>query len=1284
MDQAERTASAALQQNYYSEQTLEPLSCPCLPNDRDYPIYRFLDEGSTTTDDEVDDGAPWEIAVTSVVLFFMFLALVSDRMGADSVMITALTAFVASTIISVDEALEGFSNEGLLTVMVLFVVAEGISKTGALDWYMSKLLGQPNSLASAQLRLMIPIAVVSAFLNNTPVVAVMIPIVQKWAKNIRQSPQQLLIPLSFASILGGTCTLIGTSTNLVVVGLLNERYPDDSELSIGLFDLGQYGVPVALAGLAYVLVASPWLLPGSKKGSNNSDALEMLSDADDLLLGARLTQWSPAVNRTVQRSGLRDTGGIYLVSVHRAATGNVHRAVSKDFVLNVGDILYFTGTNVEDFGTFCAEHGLEVVTNENPAQDEEMLNAQDTTTATTKESTSLDDEPGPPTSVQVNMGPLSTALSPSLPQPNNPLETIQEDSDIMAKDEMGCTKESLLKADQDERLRNINRMTDLIRNAHLTSSRRSMVLPTTSTDDSPSTATAAAGTTPTPPSGGAANVVTNILPKIKPLPRQPRQMTVDGLVGTDPAKIVVTVEKELVVVGVNAHDRPGLLLDISKGLLRLNLQLHHTEAAVLMDRSVSIWRCQIMPTVELPPDIEEIWSVLSALLSSEAGVEAMKKRGLRVIRARVINGSRLIGKTAADMNFRELYKAAIVAVRQGGTSVNSNLSSLIFQVGDILILQASDDSPLLSRPPDNFYKELEASLAHRGESGGNGGISSRTTSAKSLLGLLRRSKNGASLEQSEDHSEPAPIDLVDGEDGFFVGEDAGTDADSHIINNDEESNMLSSMQHHEEQELVWKDLLVHFKDEGELGEGVSREFLTAMSIAPKSKFVGKTVAQAGIHKLPDLFLVSIERPQYDMDADSPRASNTSPRGHIQAPWSRFIPKRTNAEAFATTDSPSLSGTDQPGTEQATFVAIDPDEALQEGDVLWFSGSASAVGDLRKIPGLVQYQNEEVEKINERVFDRRLVQAVIARNGPLVGKTVKETQFRTRYGAAVIAVHREGRRVHEHPGRIKLQAGDVLLLEAGPSFIGRSAENDRAFALLAEVKNSAPPRLELLIPALVIAVAMLAVFTAGVVELLVSALVASVVMVALGIISEQEARDAIKWDIYITIASAFGIGTALVNSGVAGGIANFLVSVGERVGMGDAGLLGAVYFATFLISNVVTNNAAAALLFPIAMDAAEQTGTDRILMSYSLMLGASASFMSPFGYTTNLLIYGPGGYKYNDFLLFGTPMQIVLWVLSTAFLVIEQWYISWVATFFLLVCAAASRIVTCSKTKEVSG
>lgn len=411
--------------------------CPC-PRQYARSLQEEGEENSTT-------GETWQIIYMSFVLLYMLVALLSDRVGSDAVMLVALTLSMAAGIISIDEGLEGFSNEGLLSVMALFVVAEGISVTGALDWYMGKLLGTPKMEAGAQLRLMVPIAIVSAFLNNTPVVAVMIPIVQRWGKNVGVSPQQLLIPLSFASILGGTCTLIGTSTNLVVVGLLKDRYPEEDISNIGLFDLGQYGVPVAIAGLAYILVASPFLLPGGKTRQSGEQPLE---DAEDeILLGARLKQWSPAAGRSVKRSGLRDTGGLYLVSVHRAATGNVHRAVGQDFVLNVGDILYFTGL-VEEFGHFCEEHGLEVVTNEI----EETLNGSEDDAGMAvgfkSEEEVITNDPDVPT--LADLGTISTVAE-------HECEDLPEDVPC----EVGLTKESLAQTDEGERLRTINRMTGM-------------------------------------------------------------------------------------------------------------------------------------------------------------------------------------------------------------------------------------------------------------------------------------------------------------------------------------------------------------------------------------------------------------------------------------------------------------------------------------------------------------------------------------------------------------------------------------------------------------------------------------------------------------------------------------------------------------------------------------------------------------------------------------------------------------------------------------------------------
>jgi hypothetical protein len=291
--------------------------------------------------------------------------------------------------------------------------------TGAIDWYIGKLLGNPKTSAGAQLRLTIPVIIASAFLNNTPIVALMIPIVSRWGRTIRISASQLMIPLSYAAILGGTLTLIGTSTNLVIAGLLAEEYPDDPSAVITLFDITPYGIPGAFIGVAYIIAFGPILLPGGRSGDSGSPF-----DGDEILLGARITSWSPAAGRSVKRSGLRDTGGLYLVSVRRAATGNIHRAVGQEFVLNVGDVVYFSGL-IDGFGEFCHEHGLEIVTNESSLDEKAAT--------TDAKSTTNDDAPLTRTADDVHVA--------------------------LNSGEIGFAKESLALSDEAERLRNINLMT---------------------------------------------------------------------------------------------------------------------------------------------------------------------------------------------------------------------------------------------------------------------------------------------------------------------------------------------------------------------------------------------------------------------------------------------------------------------------------------------------------------------------------------------------------------------------------------------------------------------------------------------------------------------------------------------------------------------------------------------------------------------------------------------------------------------------------------------------------
>jgi K+/H+ antiporter YhaU regulatory subunit KhtT len=282
---------------------------------------------------------------------------------------------------------------------------------------------------------------------------------------------------------------------------------------------------------------------------------------------------------------------------------------------------------------------------------------------------------------------------------------------------------------------------------------------------------------------------------------QHRNRRNNDLVG--PHKVVVTSDHEFVVIGVNVKDRPGLLLDISKGLSRLNLNLRHTEASVVGQRSISIWRCELMDS-ELA-DLEEIWSVLNALLESDGPGQVVKTRGLRVIRAVVTKQSNLIGKMAAEVDFRNTYKAAIVAVQKGGRNVA--LSGVVFGSGDVLVLQASEDSPLLKVTPQDFYKRLTTDTQK------DAGTASRSNSVVSFVNMaMKKTKSLVSIENAiknafETKDEADQPDVEEGkandeadiakpresDDGdFFIG-DAGEDSDDDEIMKGEHEIVFTDM-----------------------------------------------------------------------------------------------------------------------------------------------------------------------------------------------------------------------------------------------------------------------------------------------------------------------------------------------------------------------------------------------------------------------------------------------------------------------------------------------------------
>ncbi|MCS5562933.1 MAG: SLC13 family permease, partial [Oleiphilaceae bacterium] len=186
------------------------------------------------------------------------LLMSSGRFAPHLVMMAVLVVLSASGIISADQALAGFSNSGLITVVAMFVVAAGIHHSGGVDLLVNHLLRNPKSVRSAQARIALPVSLLSGFLNNTPVVATMIPAVHAWSRKIGISPSKLMIPLSYSAILGGTLTLIGTSTNLVVNGQYQQL---TGEAGFSIFSITAVGLPVAIIGLAVMLLVMPRVLP---------------------------------------------------------------------------------------------------------------------------------------------------------------------------------------------------------------------------------------------------------------------------------------------------------------------------------------------------------------------------------------------------------------------------------------------------------------------------------------------------------------------------------------------------------------------------------------------------------------------------------------------------------------------------------------------------------------------------------------------------------------------------------------------------------------------------------------------------------------------------------------------------------------------------------------------------------------------------------------------------------------------------------------------------------------
>jgi len=365
-----------------------------------------------------------------------------------------------------------------------------------------------------------------------------------------------------------------------------------------------------------------------------------------------------------------------------------------------------------------------------------------------------------------------------------------------------------------------------------------------------------------------------------------------------------------------------------------------------------------------------------------------------------------------------------------------------------------------------------------------------------------------------------------------------------------------------------------------------REYTIEMEVAPNGPLISKTIEQAGLRQLPGLFLSAIERD------------------------GNLIP------------------------------AVSPREKLHANDILIFAGVTESIVDLQAIRGL-HPPTEHHDELNAPRHIRTLVEVVVSSRCPLLGKTIRDGRFRAHYNAAIIAVARNGERLKQKIGNIIITAGDTLLLEANPSFMEQQ-KNSRDFFLVSTLANASRPNHEKAALAMAIMVAMIGAVTLGWISMFKATFVAAGAMIMTGCINANSARRSIDWQILIIIAASIGIGVALNKTGAASAIAHQLVAL---AGAEPLLALAVIYLVTVLCTELVTNNAAAVLMFPIALLTAQQLDVSIMPFIIAVMFAASCSFATPIGYQTNLMVYGPGGYRFSDYLRFGLPITLILAVLA---------------------------------------
>lgn len=367
----------------------------------------------------------------------------------------------------------------------------------------------------------------------------------------------------------------------------------------------------------------------------------------------------------------------------------------------------------------------------------------------------------------------------------------------------------------------------------------------------------------------------------------------------------------------------------------------------------------------------------------------------------------------------------------------------------------------------------------------------------------------------------------------------------------------------------------------------AREFTVEMTVDEAGPLEGLTVTAAGLRNLSGVYLVEIQR-----------------HGQSIAP-------------------------------------VDPDQRLAGNDRLVFAGNVSKVLDLMRTRGLTPSEERHFT-MNSGHDARRFFEAVVGANSTLIGSTLKQVGFRGRYGAAVLAIHRAGEAIEQKLGEIPLRPGDVLLVLSDPDFRDRWAET-RDFLVVSTVDGTGPVRTHHIRVVRLIALAMMVAAATGLLTLLQASLLAVAAILLFGVMTPAEAGRSVDVNVILLICASFGLGHAVSGSGLAAAIAGGLT--GPLQSYGDLGVLAGVLLATMALTSVISNNAAAVLMFPLALAIGAQAGFDPRPMAVAVMVGASVDFLSPVGYQTNMMVYGMGGYRFGDFARLGAPITLAAFVVA---------------------------------------